>query len=181
MGCCPSWGRLTHPACQHPQGQSSFSQPQWEGSRLIQMPRGQTRSGTAETPWHTGGPDPPRQREELCVPQTSPIPCQDSVTRHLRAQKHKGSPECCHISPGDSHPWHSHRMSEKGGARHREQEPGALLPSSNLWYQQPHSRTPTTRDGAEDCRGRAAPQLGHCLQPRESPVQPLPFPCAAHL
>lgn len=38
--CCPSWGRLTHPACQHPQGQTSFSQPQWEGSRLIQDAKG---------------------------------------------------------------------------------------------------------------------------------------------
>lgn len=88
--CCPSWGRLTHPACQHPQGQTFFLQPQWEGSRLIEIPRGQTRSGTAEAPWPLGGPDPPRQGEELCVPQASPVPCQDSVTRHLRAEKHRG-------------------------------------------------------------------------------------------
>lgn len=88
--CCPSWGRLTHPACQHPQGQTSFSQPQWEGSRLIQMPRGQICSGTAEAPWHLGGPDPSRQGEEQCVCQASPVPCQNSVTRHLRAQQYRG-------------------------------------------------------------------------------------------
>lgn len=84
--CCPSWGRLTHPACQHPQGQTSFSQPQWEGSRLIQMLRRQTCSGTAEAPWHLGGPDSPRQGEE----QWPPSPCLDRVTHHLWAEQHKG-------------------------------------------------------------------------------------------
>lgn len=91
--------------------------------------------------------------------------CAPGQPYHLHGQCHplsagtatQGSPECCHISPEDPHPWHSHRMSEKGDARHREQNPGSLLPSSNLGYQQPHSRTPKTRDGAGDCRGRAAP------------------------
>lgn len=51
-------------------------------------------------------------------------------------------------------------MSEKGGARHSEQDPGALLPPSNLGYQQPHSRTLTTRNGDGDCGGRAGSPAG---------------------
>lgn len=81
---------LTHPACQHPHGQTSFSQPQWEEPRLIQDAKGATCSVTAEAPWHLWGSRPPRQGEEQCVPQASPITCMDSVTRYLRAQQHRG-------------------------------------------------------------------------------------------
>lgn len=145
------------------------------------MPRGQTRSGTAEAPWHLGGPDPSGQGEEQCVPQASPVPRLDSVTRHLRAQQHRTPPECCHISPGDPHPWHSHRMSEKGGARHSEQDPGALLPSTNLGYQQPHSRTLTTRNGAGDCGERAGPPAGALPAAERKSCSSPSLSCAPHL
>lgn len=54
------------------------------------MPRGQTCSGTAEAPWHLGGPAPPGQGEEQCVPQASLVPHLGSVTCHLWAQQHRG-------------------------------------------------------------------------------------------
>lgn len=73
-----------------PRDRHSFSQPQQEWSMLIQMPKGQTCSGTAEAPWHLGGPAPPGQGEEQCEPQASSVPHLGSVTHHLWAEQHRG-------------------------------------------------------------------------------------------
>lgn len=141
------------------------------------MPGGQTRSGAAEAPWHLGGPDPPRQREEQCVPQASPVPCLDSVTCHLRAQQHRDP-----LSAATS-PLGTPTLGTATGCQRRE-VPGTgstLLPSSNLGYQQPHSRTLTTKDGAEDCGGRAGPPAGALPAAERKSCSSPSLSCAPHL
>lgn len=140
------------------------------------MPRGQTRSGTAEAPWHLGGPDPPRQGEEQCVPQASPVPRLDSVTRHLRAQQHRAP-----LSAATS-PLGTPTRGTATGCQRRE-VPGTASRTLGLcsplvtWGTSSPTPGPSQqRMELRTVEEEQAPQLGHCLQLRESPVHPLPFP-----
>lgn len=165
---CPSWGRLTsHPAWQHPQGHIPRDIP-------LMATLGRVWAHTDAKGANLLGPGSPRAGRGTVYVPGQPCPSPWWCHPPSAGTAAQASPECCHISLvtptlGTATGW-----QRKEDARHRQQDPGAQLPSSHLGYRQPRSRTPTTQ-GPQRKGSLSPPAAGeHCLQMRENPAHPLP-------
>lgn len=115
------------------------------------------------------------------MPQASPVPHLDGVTCHLWAQQHRAP------LSADTSPLGTPILGTATGCQRRE-VPGTGSRTLGLCSPLVTRGTSSPTPGASQQRmelgtvkEEQAPQLGHCLQLRESPVHPLPFPCAPHL
>lgn len=78
-------------------------------------------------------PASPGQGEEQCMSQASPVPNLGGVTCQLRAQQHRGPLSAATSPLGTPHPWHSHRMAEKGGCQAQAAGPRGSAPPLATW------------------------------------------------